>query len=35
MDDSVIVLIKDYKIDQEGAGREVAIPTGSSKTTDP
>jgi hypothetical protein len=30
------VLIKNYKIDQEGgAGREVAILTGSSKTTDP
>ena len=35
VDDGVIVLIRKSKTDQEGAGREVAIPTGSSKATDP
>ena len=35
MDDGIIVLIKKSKTDQEAQGREVDIPTGSSKATDP
>jgi integrase len=35
VDDGVIVTIRKSKTDQEGAGREVAIPTGSSRATDP
>lgn len=35
VDDGVVVLIKKSKTDQESAGREVAIPTGSNRATDP
>jgi integrase len=34
VDEGVVVLIRKSKTDQEGQGREVAIPTGSSKATD-
>jgi integrase len=35
VDEGVVVLIKKSKTDQEAAGREVAIPTGSSRSTCP
>jgi integrase len=35
VEEGIVVLIKKSKTDQEGAGREVAIPTGSSRSTDP
>jgi integrase len=35
VEEGIVVLIKKSKTDQEGAGREVAIPTGSSRATDP
>ena len=35
VDDGMIVTIRRSKTDQEGAGREVAIPTGSCRATDP